>query len=110
MTTRLVTKDNYKKCSIDAWVEDTGKVWHWDEDRSVFDLYYHVVMHASNLGEALRREVYDEAAGHLGQTTIWLLSFVNKLKTSTKGFDRIFHIDKNLSEILWSKYPYACPV
>jgi NTP pyrophosphatase (non-canonical NTP hydrolase) len=110
MAARLVTKNNYKTCSIDAWVEDTGKVWLWDTDRSISDLYYHVVMHASNLGEALRRELYDEAAGHLGQTTIWLLSFVNKLKTSTKGMDRIFNIDKNLSDIIWSKYPYACPV
>ena len=49
------------------------------------------------------------AIHELGRTTMWLFSFVNKLKNSTKGNDKLFFLKRDLFEILLNKYPNCCP-
>ena len=66
-----VNRDNRGSCNIDFYAHDCGIIWSKDKERPVFDLYYHVIEHASKLGEALRRELYDIAIHELGRTTIW---------------------------------------
>lgn len=105
-----VTENNIGSCIIDDFVQDCGTIWTKDLERPVFDLYYHLVLHASKLGEALRRQMYDDAIHELGRTTIWLLSFINKIQNVTREEDGIFSISKPLSQIIWEKYPNCCPV
>lgn len=104
-----VTKSTRHICSIDDYVHDCGVIWPKDPERPVFDIYYHVILHASKLGEALRRELYDDAIHEIGRTAMWLFSLVNKLQTTKTGVDRIFLVSKTLSEVIWSKYPNCCP-
>lgn len=49
------------------------------------------------------------AIHELGRTTMWLFSFVNKLKYSTKGNDKLFSLQRDIYEILLNKYPNCCP-
>ena len=103
-----VTSVNRKLCTIDDYVEDCGVIWIKDPERPVSDLYYHVITHASGLGEAIRRELYDDAAHQLGRLTIWLFSFVKKLQSEKEGTDCIFVTSTPLSEMIWNKYPNCC--
>lgn len=103
-----VTSINRKLCSIDDYVEDCGVIWIVDPERPVSDLYYHVVTHASALGEAIRRELYDDVVHQLGRLTIWLFSLVKKLQSEKEGIDRIFTMPTPLSEMIWNKYPNCC--
>lgn len=104
-----VTKSTRHICSIDDYVHDCGVIWQKDLERPVFDIYYHVILHASKLGESLRRELYDDAIHEIGRTTMWLFSLVNKLQTTETGVDMVFFVSKPLSDIIWSKYPNCCP-
>ena len=104
-----VTESTRHTCSIDDYVHDCGVIWQKDPKRPVFDIYYHVILHASKLGEALRRELYDDAIHQIGRITMWLFSLVNKLQTTETGVDRVFFMPKPLSDIIWSKYPNCCP-
>jgi NTP pyrophosphatase (non-canonical NTP hydrolase) len=105
-----VTAENRGLCSIDDYVEDCGVIWVKDPERPVSDLYYHVISHASKLGEAIRRELYDDARHQLGRLAIWLFSLVKKLRSDKQGGDAIFTVSTTLSEIIWTKYPNCCPV
>jgi len=65
--------------------------------------------HASKLGEALRRELYDDAGHEAGRVAVWLISFVAKLQDdSKKGHDLLFNITTPLSQMIWNKYPNCC--
>lgn len=110
MQGRKVYSNNYSKCSIDDYVSDASLTWTKDIGRPMFDIWYIVVSHAANLGEALRREEYAEAGHEVGRVAVWLVSFVARLQALDKeGFDRIFHISTPLSKIIWNKYPNCCP-
>jgi NTP pyrophosphatase (non-canonical NTP hydrolase) len=105
-----VTAKNRASCRLDNYARDCGRIWKKDAERPVFDLYYHVALHTSKIGESLRREQYDDALHELAETTIWLLSLVNKLNTVSEGPDRIFRLRTPVSQIIWNKFPNCCPV
>jgi len=105
----FVDDQSYKTCSIDQYVHDAALIWTKDVQRPVFDVWCHVLDHASKLGEALRRELYDDAGHEVGRVAVWLISFVAKLQDeSKKGHDRLFNITTPLSEMIWNKYPNCC--
>jgi len=106
-----VVKDNYASCSIDDYVSDAALIWTKDIRRPLSDMWYIVVSHAANLGEALRREEYADAGHEVGRIAVWLVSFVARLHAPEKeSFDHIFQTSTPLSRIIWNKYPNCCPV
>jgi len=105
-----VDSGNHGTASVDDYVEDCGVIWVKDLERPVSDLSYHVISHASKLGEAIRQELYDDARHQLGRLTIWLFSLCKRLQSDKSGADAIFSLSTPLSEIIWSKYPACCPV
>jgi len=105
----LVDAQSYKTGSIDNYVHDAALIWAWDVQRPVFDVWCHVLDHAARLGEALRRELYDDAGHEVGRVAVWLISFVAKLRDENKtGHGRLFHITAPLSHMIWNKYPRCC--
>ena len=104
-----VTVENKHTCDIDYYVHDCGVIWSKNPERPVFDIYFHIIEHACKLGEALRRELYDMAVSELGRTAMWLFGFINKLKNSTKGNDKLFTSKRELYEMLLNKFPNCCP-
>lgn len=103
--------NNFTALSVDQVVEAFHQL-HGKENlkRSVFNVWLHVVEHASSVGEALRKDEYTEAFCALARVFGWLCSFVAKCYYDEKA-ESVFKLNKKLSEIVWYKYPgmcYAC--
>jgi NTP pyrophosphatase (non-canonical NTP hydrolase) len=105
-----VTLDNYRDASIDDFYSDFAEIWQRDyKERSIFDLWLHVVDHASRIAKAVKREDPPAIVDDIADTTVWLMSFISFLENQS---------DENLgafekaspSKIIWDKYPCICPV
>ncbi len=58
---RRVTTKALGKAGLEDLVHDVELIWgHHDAKRSLWDIWAHVVEHASRLAEGLRRERYDD--------------------------------------------------
>jgi NTP pyrophosphatase (non-canonical NTP hydrolase) len=105
-----VTLDNYLHASIDDFHEDFAAIWARDlGDRSAFDLWLHVVDHASRIARAVRRQRPPEVVDDLADTAVWLLSFIAYCQATQRETDRYFRFDESPSDIIWNKYPAICP-
>jgi len=105
-----VTDDNYLHASIDDFHEDFAAIWVRDlGDRSTFDLWLHVVDHASRIARAIRQQRPPEVLDDLADTAVWLLSFIAYCQDTQRESDRYFRFDESPSDIIWNKYPAICP-
>lgn len=90
-----------------------------DKHRSIWDVWCHTLHHAASVAELVRvggtdKKLYTE----LADFSLWLFTFILKLKAkfgeSEGEFegpqDRFIRIESNCSELLWHKYPKACPL
>lgn len=106
-------KVNYKnrfKASIDDYFFDVAWTWNRDSDeRTVFDLWLHVVDHCTRLVEAVRKERPREVINDLADTVMWFLSFLAQTHYSRNPVDTPFKITSLPSDIIWNKYPAICP-
>lgn len=101
---------NHQEASIDDYHEDFALIWARDKvDRSVFDLWLHVVDHASRIGRAVRRQRPPDVIDDVADTTVWLMSFIAHCRDSQNEIDRYFRFSALPSEIIWNKYPGVCP-
>lgn len=105
-----VSYANHLRASIDDYHEDFATIWSRDAgERSVFDLWLHVVDHASRVGRAVRRQRPVEVIDDIADTTVWLFSFIAHCRNATNPIDTPFRFDLLPSDIIWHKFPATCP-
>lgn len=105
-----VHQNNRKTSGIDEYFSDAEWLWRRDaNERSVFDLWLHVIDHCTRLVEAVRKERPKEVLDDLADTTMWMFSFVAQLHRSNAPIDAIFKIQTMPSDLIWNKYPGRCP-
>jgi NTP pyrophosphatase (non-canonical NTP hydrolase) len=109
-TTSKVTYLIRDTASIDDYFSDSLWIWQRDaEERTVFDLWLHVVDHCSRLVEAVRKERPKEVIDDLANTFMWFLSFIAQTHQSKNELDKHFRLNTMPSDIIWNKYPARCP-
>src|ERR1051326_4048866 len=105
-----VSYNSRYSASIDDYFSDALWIWHRDaKERTVFDLWLHVVDHCSRLVEAVRKERPKEVIDDLANTFMWLLSFIAQTHQSKNSLDSHFRLEILPSDIIWNKYPARCP-
>ena len=106
-----VTFDNFRSVSIDDYHLDFSEIWARDvAERSVFDLWLHVVDHASRIARAIRRQEPPAVIDDVADTTVWLMSFIAQCqKTGVDALELCFRFTETPSQIIWQKYPGICP-
>ena len=109
--------NNAKEVTLDDYIDDIRIVWNrLDAERSVYDTWLHTVNHAASCGEAVRRGHYRKLLDELADTVMWFLTFVGKLQHPPKERcirieeERLFYTPASLTDLVWRKYPYICPV
>ncbi|MVT12638.1 toll/interleukin-1 receptor domain-containing protein [Chitinophaga tropicalis] len=106
-----VRVSNYKSASINDYYDDFATIWARDmRERSIFDLWLHIVDHAARIAKAVKRENPPAIIDDIADTTVWLMSFISFINNQ---HNQTFSLDKNKvspSEIIWNKYPAICPV
>lgn len=106
----LINYDNHKSSSIDDYYNDFNKIWSRDfNERSAFDLWLHVVDHASRVAKAIRKQRPADVIDDIADTSVWIFSFIAHCNQSTNQIDENFKLDNIPSEIIWNKYPNICP-
>lgn len=105
-----VTYDNHSSASIDDYHRDFSDIWKRDADeRSVFDLWLHVVDHAARVARAVRRQRPPEVIDDVADTSVWLMSFIAHCAATTKAIDQHVVFNCFPSDVIWNKYPGMCP-
>lgn len=106
------TQVQYSKrhdATIDDYQQDFARIWQRDlHERSVLDLWLHVVDHASKVSRAVRLDDTDGVIDDLADTAAWLMSFIAQCRSSSNPIDQHFRIDKPTSDIIWEKFPGQC--
>lgn len=106
----LVSYRNHSTCSIDDYYTDFAVIWERDRtERSVFDLWLHVVDHAARVASALRRQLPPQVIDEISDTTVWLMSFIAHCASTKNRFDMNFKFEQLPSDLIWNKYPGLCP-
>jgi NTP pyrophosphatase (non-canonical NTP hydrolase) len=106
-----VKYSNFKEASIDDFYNDFNEVWARDSnERSIFDLWLHVVDHGSKIARAVKQDNPPGIIDDIADTTVWLMSFISFCeKLSSNDINSLTSIE-NPSEIIWNKYPAICPM
>ncbi len=105
-----------QNATLDDLIHDIRIVWaKKDAQRTIYDTLLHTVNHASKLGEQVRRGEYKGVLDELGDTVMWFLTLVGKLRqpiehrSPTNREACLFYTPLALTDIVWNKYPYVCP-
>jgi NTP pyrophosphatase (non-canonical NTP hydrolase) len=103
--------ENFRVASIDDFHGDFSDIWARDAtERNTFDLWLHVVDHASRIARAIRKQNPAAVIDDLADTLVWLMSFIAQCqKLDTNGPESCFRFDDTPSDIIWQKYPAICP-
>jgi NTP pyrophosphatase (non-canonical NTP hydrolase) len=107
----MIRQGTLEKSSLDDWVEEFYDIYKdQDRKRNVSDMWLHLVENASKVGEATRKNEWGEACKELSHVFCWLCGFAAKCKDKdpSNNIDKVFLLNKPLSEIVWEKYPNAC--
>lgn len=110
---RQVSNRNYKVASLEQYQSDVLQEWPTNEtSRPALYVWLHVVGHASNICEGIRRSewklVLDEAAALI----LWWLAFVGRLNSliGANNEEVVFAVPCTPTSVIWQKYPRVCPV
>lgn len=107
---QIINYDNYRNASIDDFYKDFTNIWRRDlDERSIFDLWLHIVDHASRVAKAVKRENPPAIIDDIADTTVWLLSFISFLENQPLNNHFISFPGINPSKIIFDKYPAICP-
>jgi NTP pyrophosphatase (non-canonical NTP hydrolase) len=105
-----VTYSNRKTADLDDYFDDFSKIWKRDfEERSIFDLWVHVIDHASRVARAIRQQQPPLVIDDIADTAAWLFSFIAQCVNSKNSFDQKFRFEETPAKIIWFKYPGVCP-
>jgi hypothetical protein len=96
--------ENYSKASLDDFYNDFDLIWERDNtERSIFDLWLHIVDHAGRIAKAVKNDNPPAVIDDLADTTVWLMSFISFINRLSEDENYI-----TPSEIIWNKYPMVC--
>lgn len=105
-----VSFDNRRTCHMDHYFYDFEAIWKRDfEERSGFDLWMHVVDHASRVARAIRRQQPSDVIDDIADTAVWVFSFISHCAHSNNSMDKNFKLTHSPSKIIWGKYCGTCP-
>jgi NTP pyrophosphatase (non-canonical NTP hydrolase) len=100
----------HRDALLDDYFHDFSEIWRRDfDERSVFDLWMHVIDHASRVARAIRQQQPPMVIDDIADTTAWLFSFVAQCINSKNTFDSKFKFEETPAKIIWFKYPGVCP-
>jgi NTP pyrophosphatase (non-canonical NTP hydrolase) len=117
-------RESVGQLSLDEIVDVvTGIYSEKDECRSVWDIWLHATHHAAAIGEEVRKyKPGKRLLEEIADFSMWLFTFAGKIKGQFKTAEdaennkkcRVseftIQTEKEFSEIVWNKYPRACPV
>ena len=106
-----VNLNNYRICPIDDYFLDFAEIWERDyKERSMFDLWMHVVDHAARVAKAVKRDNPPAIIDDIADTTVWLMSFIAFIDNQSPN-EILASVGRvSPSQIIWKKYPGICPV
>jgi NTP pyrophosphatase (non-canonical NTP hydrolase) len=106
-----ITLENYKTAELDDYHHDFATIWERDfSERSVLDLWLHVVDHISRIARAIRKQEPAAVIDDIADSFVWLFSFISYCQNQSPGSAETWiHIPHEPSEIIWRKYPRMCP-
>jgi NTP pyrophosphatase (non-canonical NTP hydrolase) len=104
---------------LDEYVDVVAKIYsEHDKNRSIWDIWCHTLHHAAGIAEQIRLGATGEGLRtEIADFSLWLftaiLKFRGKFGESKDGFegpyDRFVRIQSPCTDLLWQKYPKACP-
>lgn len=105
-----ITSQNYRRASAEDWQQAFyGLFGHIDDKRSIDSIWRHAIVNASKFSSDIRKRNFGFAFEHLAHLTNWVMSTAQRCKNSKKlDPAKFFHTEKNISEIVWEKYPGIC--
>jgi len=109
----MIGEKTLETSNLDDWVEDFYEIYKdKDRKRTVSNMWLHLVENASKVGETIRNDQLELAFKELAHVFCWLTGFIAKCNDKDlkrNNIDRVYLLDKPLSEIVWNKYPWLCP-
>lgn len=106
-----VDLEHMDTCTFDQYLQDFVHIFKIsDVERDATDLWLNVIHHGSKFAELIRRKETGQVLDELADVIVWTISFVAKLENPVKPFDFLFKLDRNITDMLWEKYPAICPV
>jgi NTP pyrophosphatase (non-canonical NTP hydrolase) len=115
----MTSRETAGHASLNQYAEKIREIWgDQDTNRSMHDIWLHVIRHASGIAEEVRRDRPVEILEQLSHFVLWALTFVRRaygpLGVKQQGErapeESLFRVRYQLSDIVWNKYPRCCPV
>lgn len=92
--------------TINEYYSDFAEIWARDyEERSIFDLWFHVMEHASKVANGIKLQIPSVIIDDLADTAVWLMSFIAFCRKNASG---LFELELP-DAMIWNKYPGICP-
>jgi NTP pyrophosphatase (non-canonical NTP hydrolase) len=113
LTTNILL--NADEASIEEYAEVIGSIWPQDKDRPIWLVWMHVMSHATEVCEEVRKNRWHKVARELGEVIVWWLTFARRVtqepsKNTTDPVKMVPYLNTNPSDIVWFKFPGVCPV
>ncbi len=106
--------------SLDEYVNVVASVYSpHDHHRSIWDVWCHTLHHAAGIAQQIRKgATEDKLHVEIADFSLWLFTVVLKLTgnfgqsegRSETPQESLFRIQSSCSNLLWHKYPNACPL
>jgi len=95
------------KYSLDQWEHEFGEIYgKVDAHRTPAEMWLLMMEDAAKFAEAIRLEKYGVALGKIARVFGWACSYVARCRHP--GALGEFELKKELSMIVWNKFPYRC--
>jgi len=112
---RQVRENNYHQASLEQYKHDALKIWPTNIAlRPATYIWLHVVGHAANMCEGIRLKDWRLILNEASALNLWWLVFVGKLNALCKpepdDQEIVFGMPFGPTQVIWHKYPRACPV
>jgi NTP pyrophosphatase (non-canonical NTP hydrolase) len=103
------------QASIEEYGAVVEDIWPQDRDRPVWLLWLHLLSHATEVCEEVRKNRWHRVAKELSEVVVWWLTFIRRVtqrppKNVTESVRILPYINLTPSDIVWYKYPGVCPV
>jgi NTP pyrophosphatase (non-canonical NTP hydrolase) len=113
LTTNILL--NPEEASIEDYAEVIESIWPRDRDRPIWLVWMHVMSHATEVCEEVRKNRWHKVARELGEVVVWWLTFARRVtqepaKNSSDAVKLVPYINTTPSDIVWFKFPGVCPV
>ncbi len=116
---QITSREAAGSASLNEYASRVAGIWgSKDESRSLHDIWLHVIRHASGIAEEVRRDRPVAILEQLSRFVLWVLTFVGRadapIGCPSQGErapeESLFRVRFRLSDIVWNKYPWCCPV